>query len=35
MNGSTTSDDLSRRLDSIGWALFFIWIGVGALAGVG
>ena len=26
---------LARRLDSLGWGLFFIWIGVAFLANVG
>ena len=32
---ATKRDDVSQQLDSIAWALFFIWIGVAVLAGVG
>lgn len=32
---SQRDGDLSRKLDSIGWALFFIWIGIALLADVG
>jgi len=29
------TDDLSQRLDAVGWALFLIWMGIAFLADVG
>ena len=33
--GSATSTVLSQKLDTVGWALFFIWVGIAVLADVG
>ena len=32
---TTRRSKLHRRLDAVGWALFFIWIGIAILANVG
>ena len=34
-NTSDAEKDLAQKLDSIGWALFFIWLGVSFLADLG
>jgi len=31
----TEQHELSAKLDSVGWALFFIWVGITILADVG
>lgn len=31
----TAGEALSQKLDTVGWALFFIWVGVAVLADVG
>lgn len=31
----TEQDELSKKFDAVGWALFFIWVGVAVLADVG
>lgn len=33
--GSAASETLPQKLDAVGWALFFIWVGIAALADVG
>ena len=33
--GSTASKALSQKLEAVGWALFFIWVGIAVLADVG
>lgn len=32
---STASEVLSQKLDALGWALFFIWVGIALLADIG
>ena len=31
----STDTTFARRIDSIGWAIFFVWVGTALLAGVG
>ena len=33
--GSTANEVLSQKLDALGWALFFIWVGIAVLADIG